>query len=124
MKSSRWLFPVAVPALAVALASCGTMKDLSSATTEGLGKMGEGIGKGFDRVAEVATDPFGPKIAVVEAREDDLRETPSGHDQALAFERRRRGFFDLFRGPVDFTEPELPDDDGFADGSLLPPALE
>lgn len=95
--------------------SCGTMKSMTSATVEGLGK-------GFDRVAGIATSPFEPRVPVVEAREESLRELPLGHEQALAYQKtqkQHRNFW-IFGPPVDFQEPELPDEGGLVDGGLLP----
>lgn len=63
-----------------------------------------------------------PKVPVVEVREKDLKEIPSGQEQALAFEnKRKRSSFWFFGGPVDFKEPALPVTTGEMDGSLLPP---
>jgi hypothetical protein len=63
----------------------------------------------------------GPRLQVVKVREKDLKELPSGHERALAFERKR-GFW-LFGGPVDFKEPTLPEPGSAMDGSLLPPRI-
>jgi hypothetical protein len=62
-------------------------------------------------------------LKVVEVREKDLKELPSGQEKALAFRNERRNGFWLFGGPVDFQEPALPDAGTEADGSLLPPKL-
>lgn len=66
-----------------------------------------------------------PKVQVVEVREKDLKDMPSGEQQALAFEgrnnRRKSSFWGLFNGPVDFKEPTLPTSGGELDGTLLPP---
>lgn len=120
------LLPVLGAAL---LSSCATMKSVSSATTSGVGKMGEAVGSGFGKLADAATSPFKPGIPVVEARPEDFREVPTGHDQAIAYQRKqdqRRGLWDrLFSGPVDFEEPALPDDtDAVLDAGLLPPKAE
>lgn len=119
-----------IPALllgALALSSCGSMENLKTSATggvskmgEGLGKVGSGIGSGFEKVAAFTTSPFRPGVPVVEAREDALKELPSGHDQAVAYQQRQRGFWG-FLGPIDFKEPALPEDSGSIDGGLLPP---
>lgn len=62
----------------------------------------------------------GPKV--VEVREKDLKEMPTGHELALSHEKRRSGFW-IFGGPVDFEEPTLPEPGSAPDGSLLPPRM-
>lgn len=62
-------------------------------------------------------------LKIVEAREEDLQEMPSGHDRALAYRKERRSGFWFFGGPIHFEEPALPDIGGELDGSLLPPRL-
>lgn len=136
------LLPIAFLAFGtVALTSCGTMDSLKTGTMSGVskvgsgfsqmgqsvgsgfGKMGESVGEGFGKVAEVTTSPFKPGLPVVEAREADLKEMPSGHDRAIAYQaeqRRRRGWW-IFGGAVDFEEPTLPDDPMNAEAGLLPP---
>ncbi len=112
--------------LVLALSSCGTMTAIKDGTVAGVGKMGEGIGNGFDKVAGIATSPFKPGVPVVEARQDEWKELQSGHERALAYQekqRRRRSFW-IFGPPVDFEEPELPDLEdggGVMDNGLLPP---
>ena len=62
----------------------------------------------------------GPKV--VEVREKDLMELPSGQELAKAHQRQRSGFW-IFGGPVDFQEPVLPEPGAELDGSLLPPRM-
>lgn len=62
----------------------------------------------------------GPKV--VEVRESDLKEMPTGHELAEAHQKRKRGFW-FFGGPVDFKEPTLPQPGAELDGSLLPPRM-
>jgi hypothetical protein len=66
----------------------------------------------------------GRRIKVVEVREKDLREMPMGHEKAITFQNTRKGGFWIFGGPVNFTEPALPDAGGEPDGSLLPPKVQ
>ena len=109
------LLPMAAIAGILCMSSCSS---LSTAAHEA-GEHGR----------EFTSDFEGPRIAglfqrrapVVEVREKDLKEMPLGEERALAFERKRRSFWDIFRGPVDFNEPDLPDDADYIDGSLLPP---
>lgn len=64
----------------------------------------------------------GQGIKVVEVRERDLKDMPTGHELAQAHEKRKRGFW-IFGGPVDFEEPSLPEPGSELDGSLLPPRM-
>jgi hypothetical protein len=89
----------------------------------GFSKVGESVGSGFGKVTDVATSPFKPGLPVVEAREEDLRKLPTGHERALAYQQeqqRRRGWW-IFGGAVDFEEPSLPDGPMNAEAGLLPP---
>lgn len=101
------------------LASCGAAGKIgessagfAAATTSKLVKLTE--------MASHRIRPAG--VGVVEVREKDLKEMPTGHDRALAFENtRKRSFWSSFSGPVDFMEPMLPEASEEMDGSLLPP---
>jgi hypothetical protein len=62
-------------------------------------------------------------LKVVEVREKDLKDMPSGHERAVAFRKERSRGFWIFGGPVDFKEPSLPDVGSEMDGSLLPPRM-
>ncbi len=98
------------------------MESVGNATAEGFGK----VGQGFNKLAEATTSPFQPRVPIVEAREDALRDVPLGHEQALAYQqtRKQRRNFWISGPPADFKEPELPDQGGIADNGLLPPKLE
>jgi hypothetical protein len=65
----------------------------------------------------------GKRIKVVEVREKDLKEMPTGTELAQAYQRERRSGFWIFGGPVDFKEPSLPESGSEMDGSLLPPRM-
>lgn len=64
----------------------------------------------------------GNRVKVVEVREKDLKELPTGKELAMAHQRERSGFW-IFGGPVDFKEPTLPEPGSELDGSLLPPRM-
>ena len=64
----------------------------------------------------------GQGVKVVEVREKDLKEMPTGHELAQAHQKSKRGFW-FFGGPVDFEEPTLPESGSELDGSLLPPRM-
>lgn len=71
-------------------------------------------------------DLRGEQLKIVEAREADLKEMPSGKDRALAFDQERKQSFWSFSLPQDFKEPVLPDiglEDDESQGSLLPPKI-
>ena len=66
----------------------------------------------------------GKHIAVVEVREKDLKDLPTGRERALAYQNTRKGGFWIFGGSVDFKEPTLPVTGSEPDGSLLPPKIQ
>ncbi len=116
------LLPMAAVAGALFLSSCSTVKTAATKVKTAATKVGEG-GR------ELSEDFQGPKIAglfkrrpyVAEVRQKDLKDMPLGEERALAYQNSHRSFWDIFRGPVNFDEPELPDDASLIDGSLLPP---
>ena len=59
-------------------------------------------------------------IPVVEAREEDLVDLPSGKERALAFEEEKKQRDWVLAGPINFKEPDLPEGDPFMNGGLLP----
>lgn len=104
--------------LPITLPSCGSMKVVQAAK--------EKTSHGVTALADASWGRFTkPKIQVVEVREKDLKEMQSGEQQALAFEnrnsRKKRAFWNIFSGPVDYKEPTLPTSGGDLDGTLLPP---
>lgn len=122
----------------IACASCSTMQGMKQKTFAGasaLGSTATQMGSSASNASNKALTSMkgafaslmpGPKIPVVKARHEDMREIQTGHERALAYQttKRRGGFFgSLFSGPVDFKEPVLPDAGGM-DGSLLPPKAE
>jgi hypothetical protein len=111
-----------------AFASCAQVGHLKTATAGGLSKVSGGFAKVTDASKEGIAKLMPSRIPVVEVREDALKDLPSGHEQALAFEKTRRNrFWGMFSGPVDFKEPALPADFGNTDGmdgGLLPPLAE
>lgn len=106
---------LAAAILPLAITSCGTMKVVKAAkekTSNGVSALADAS---WGRLTQ-------PKVQVVEVREKDLKEMPTGDQQALAFDnKRKRSFWGFFSGPVDFKEPTLPAAGSELDGSLLPP---
>jgi hypothetical protein len=94
--------------LPLIIASCATMrnvKDTSVTTTKSITDFALGR----------------PQVAIVAAREKDMKQMPLGKERALAFEQARTRSFWSFALP-NFKEPTLPSvRDNTADGSLLPP---
>jgi hypothetical protein len=112
---------------AISLASCAQMSHLKTATVSGVSKVGGGVAKLSEASKESLANLMpGPRIPVVQVRADALRDQPTGQEQAMAFERSRRKSFwgNIFSGPVNFEEPDLPADSGVMDGDLLPAKLE
>ncbi len=111
--------PLRVSSAAVILpllvTSCGTMKIVHAAKDK--------TAAGMSHLADASVGRLmGPKVKVVEVREKDLKDMPTGEERALAFESKKRRSFWFFGGPVDFKEPALPSNPGGeVDGSLLPP---
>jgi hypothetical protein len=96
----------------LSLISCGSMDAVRDAPVA-------------TRIAQFSLADLRPaKVPVVEAREKDLKELPTGQERALAYEQSRKKNLWAFAGPVIFHEPMLPEGSGFLDGSLLPPKLE
>ncbi len=63
----------------------------------------------------------GNRVKVVDVREKDLRELPTGRERALAFKEERKQGFWIFDGPLYFEEPTLPEAGSETDEGLLPP---
>ncbi len=65
--------------------------------------------------------PGGDRVPVVDVRENDLKELPSGSELAKLQSRSRYGSFWMFGGPADFREPDLPPPGTLIEDGLLPP---
>lgn len=63
----------------------------------------------------------GNRVKVVDVREKDLRELPTGRERATAFKEERKQGFWIFDGPLYFEEPTLPEAGSETDEGLLPP---
>lgn len=125
MSSHRFL-SIHLPAAAIALGliSCASVKEAGRNSVAAVKSTASGIGSLADKakMPDLAMMiPGGRKVGVVEVRENELREMPTGHERALAFDRERKRSFWVFGGPVEFREPDLPDGGAPLDGSLLPP---
>jgi hypothetical protein len=106
-----------------ALVSCAAVKNTTASATEKLSSMAK-----LPELPSLADTPIARLLPagglkVVEVREKDLKDLPSGHERAIAYRNERKKGFWIFGGPVDFEEPVLPEDDSGIDGSLLPPRM-
>lgn len=111
MKKIFWVLP---PTL-LALVSCGTVDAVRKTSAATTAKVSE--------LSKFSLADLRPaRVKVVEVREKDLKALPTGEEQAVAFESKRKRSFWSFMGPVDFVEPVLPEGGAVEmDGSLLPP---
>lgn len=105
---------------AAALVSCATVKNATSAATEK-------VSSSFAKLPEIGDTAIarmlpGQRVKVVEVREKDLKELPTGKEKAVAYRKGHGGFW-IFGGPIDFKEPSLPEPGSELDGSLLPPRM-
>ena len=108
----------------LALASCASVKQAGQKSASFVRNTTSAASSGFDSLANLIP---GRGIKVVEVREKDLKDLPTGRERALAFQNtqntRRSGFW-IFGSPVNYKEPTLPDIGGEPDGSLLPPKVQ
>lgn len=105
--------------LPLVFTSCGTMKTVKETASNATLSVKEVASNTTQNIADFAL--MRPKVAVVEAREKDMKPMPLGKERALAFDQQRKRSFWSFALP-NFKEPTLPAvTDDQADGSLLPP---
>lgn len=120
-KSQTSLFFVI--AVSSGLMSCAAVKSTTASATQKLSSLAK-----LPEMPSLVDTPIARLLPagglkVVEVREKDLKDLPSGHERAIAYRNlRKRGFW-IFSGPVDFEEPTLPEDGSGIDGSLLPPRM-
>ncbi|MFN9820622.1 MAG: hypothetical protein ACK56K_07990, partial [Akkermansiaceae bacterium] len=99
--------------------SCGTMKSVKETAFNATRSVKETTVAASQNVADFAL--MRPKVAVVQAREKDMKQMPLGKERALAFDQQRKRSFWSFALP-NFKEPVLPTvTDEEPNGSLLPP---
>lgn len=115
---------IRVPAIVLvfSLASCATVSKVSRGSVAFVQTATVATASKVSQLSTMAIDKIRPpSVKVVEVREKDLKNLPTGHERALAYENTRKRGFWFFSGPVDFKEPSLPEAGGEMDGSLLPP---
>ena len=114
------LFPTIIAT--VGLVSCATVSKVGQDSMALVHKTTEATTANVSKLSEMATNKLRPSgVKVVEVREKELKDLPTGHERALAYENTRKRGLWSFMGPVDFKEPTLPETGGEMDGSLLPP---
>jgi hypothetical protein len=105
--------------LPLVFASCGTMQSVKETASNATRSVKETTVAATQNVTDFAL--MRPKVAVVQAREKDMKAMPLGKERALAFDQQRKRSFWSFALP-NFKEPILPVVTGDeSDGSLLPP---
>ncbi len=116
--------------IASLLASCATLGKTGQAMRKGGSAAAAKLGAlaRAPKLPRLAGTPLArlmpaPGVKVVDVREKDLRELPTGQERALAYRNERKNGFWIFGGPVDFQEPSLPEPGSEPDGSLLPPRM-
>lgn len=125
MKPIPRITTVFVTAAMVPLVSCSAVRNASRNSAAAVKNSTSAAASKISSLAKmpdlgIARLLPGGGVKVVEVREKDLREMPTGHELARAHAQRRSGFW-IFGGPVDFKEPTLPEPGAELDGSLLPP---
>ncbi len=105
--------------LPLVFTSCGTMNSVKDTAFNATRSVKETTVAATQNVTDFAL--MRPKVAVVQAREKDMKPMPLGKERALAFDQERKRSFWSFALP-NFKEPNLPVVTGDeSDGSLLPP---
>lgn len=116
---------ISLPVLAASLclASCATINKVGQSSMAMVQKTSAATTSKIAEISDLTMSKIRPAgVKVVEVREKDLKQIPTGQERALAYENsRKRGFWGFFSGPVDFKEPTLPQPGAEMDGSLLPP---
>lgn len=130
---------------ALALASCGVVKNagdttasLAKKSASAVGKTAQattkGVSNGVSSIATKAKDlpkpsfglaklfGRGSDVPIVAVRKDSLKDMPTGKEKALAYEREQEQLAKLAGANTtfDYTEPSLPSNNGEYQGGLLP----
>lgn len=127
MKRPPFAALVGLAVCSFALTSCTTVRKAGSGTAQVFRKSTSAVASGIAAIPRpkmpdlASLWPGGSKIKVVEPRESDLKELPTGQELAAAHRRQGFGGFWFFPGDVNFMEPDLPAPGAELDGSLLPP---
>jgi hypothetical protein len=134
MFHSRWC---AACLACCVLASCAALKKTSSATVDKISSYAK-LPKMPDLPSLADTPLVDTPVArllpagglkVVDVREEDLKEMPTGKERAENFrQEKKKGFWFFnapsFDEPLYFEEPSLPEDGAETSDTLLPPLEE
>lgn len=131
MNTSPQIPPLVVFAAMATLVSCTSMRDAGKSSVAAMKHSSSAAAAKVSSLAKMPKMPDfgiarllpGERIKIVEVREKDLKELPTGHELARAHAASRNSGFWIFGGPVDFQEPALPEPGADLDGSLLPPRM-
>jgi hypothetical protein len=120
-KSQTMLLALIAPISA--LVSCAAVKNTTASAAEKFSELAK-----MPKMPSLTDTPIARLmpaggLKVVEVREKDLKELPTGQERAVAYRNERKKGFWFFGGPVDYEEPTLPEEGSGADGSLLPPRM-
>jgi hypothetical protein len=126
----RLLSHSAVLFFTIGLIACGPMQKVGSGTASVFKKSTASVATGFAAIPKPKLPDLsladlmpGPKIKVVEPREKDLKEMPTGTELAKAHRGQGTSTFWPFSGKLYFEEPDFPEPGAEMDGSLLPPKM-
>lgn len=129
------LFPrAAVLLFATGLIACGPIKKVGSGTAAVFKKSTSSVASGIAAIPKPSMPDFsladlmpGPKIKVVQPREKDLKDLPTGSELANTHRKQgfKQGFSDFwsFSDKLYFEEPNFPEPGADMDSSLLPPKM-
>jgi hypothetical protein len=119
---SQTVFMTTALGAACGVVSCSAVDKMGKGSVAFVQKTSASTTSKVAELSEMAANKIRPaQVKVVEVREKDLKEMPTGHERALAFQSSRKRNFWFFSGPVDFKQPVLPEAGAEMDGSLLPP---
>ena len=113
----------------LALTSCASVKNVGKSSVQMVKQSTTTTASKISSIGRSVTLPNlsisgmlpGSRVKIVEAREDDLQELPTGHERALAYKEEQKKGFWIFRGQAHIEEPTLPEPGTELDGTLLPP---
>jgi hypothetical protein len=122
MKAMSTAILISTLAAILGMVSCASVGKIGEGSLAFVQKTSSATTSKVAELSDLAVSKIRPaQVKVVEVREKDLKELPTGHERALAFQSSRKRNFWSFSGPVDFKEPMLPEAGAEMDGSLLPP---
>lgn len=119
--TSKLLKAALICSASFTLLSCASLRSAGTSSMSAMKNTASATARTISSFSFSDLIPGRERVKVVEVREKDLQELPSGKERALAYNNERRSGFWIFGGPVDFKEPTLPQSASELDGSLLPP---